>query len=159
MANPRRGEVEVELEGHNYVLVFDYNAISDIEAAFGDRSVDSLFFSGSISRRALREAIRVGLEKKNRRHTPKQVGRMLDATVANDPEAFARIMRAVITGLMAANGVAQEKIDNLDRMLDEEAAEVSGSARAETKAITSKEETEETTGDRPPLLALETGTG
>lgn len=145
-ANPRRGEVDVELDGRTYVLVFNFEAISQIEAAFGDRPIDEIFFSGAISRRALVEAIRAGLEKKNRKHTSRQVAAMLDATVdKGGADAMAAIMRAVIRGLLSANGATQEKIDELDQILD-----------AEAKAASSGEQ--RGVDDAPPPRAPETGT-
>ena len=114
MANPRRGEVELELAGKPYVLVYDWNAISEIEAEFNDRPIDELFFSGKISRRAIREAVRAGLLRKYRPHTSKQVGRMISETVEADGGAFERIVMAIVKGLMAANGVSAEKIAEVD---------------------------------------------
>lgn len=118
MANPRRGEVEVELGGETHTLVFNFNAISEIEAAFGDRAIDDLFFRGSISRRAIVEALRAGLVKRHRRLTPKQVGELLDKTVDGSPEAYGLVLRAVLRGLMSANGISDEKVQELDEALE-----------------------------------------
>jgi hypothetical protein len=134
MPNPRRGEVEIELAGTPYTLVFDWNAISEIEAAFNDRPIDQLFFAGSIGRRAIREAIRAGLARKYRPHTAKQVGKLISETVEADPDAFEKIVKAVIKGLLAANGIAQDKIDELDQALDEQ--KIEEEERAESRPST-----------------------
>lgn len=132
MANSQRGEVELELAGTPYTLAFNFNAIAEIETAFGDRSIDSIFFGGQLSRRAIIEAIRAGLVKRNRRHTSKQVAEMLDATVADDPTAYARVVRTVVLGLMAANGVGQAKLDEASAALD---AEMKSNSPAEVAAV------------------------
>lgn len=143
MANPRRGEVDVELGGQPYTLVYDFNALSEIEAAFGDKSIDELFFAGNMSRRVLREAIRVGLERKYRKHTPKQVGRMIGATLERDPKALAGLARAVVCGLLAASGVPAERIEQINRVL-------SGDEDAEAAD-------EKACADDPPPTAAGTG--
>jgi hypothetical protein len=113
MANPRRGEVELDIGGETFSLVFDWNAISDIESKFGDRPVAELFKSdsGAVPARVLREALRVGLDKRNRKRTSNEVGAMIADAVQKDPEAYERIVKAVVEGVFGAFGVTGQKAE------------------------------------------------
>ena len=120
MTNSKRGEVEVELDGETLVMVFKYDTLMAIEEALGGRSIDELFLSGNISRTALAEGVRCGLEKRYRKKTRRQVAKMIGNSVDADEHAFKRISRAVIVGVLTANGASKEQIEELDRAIAED---------------------------------------
>ena len=114
MPSLTRGEVEVELDGKPYTLVYDFQAIANIETVLNN-SVDRLFFGGSVAVRAMIEAIRFGMVRKHRRHTPEQVAALLDKTAASSPVAYPNIIRLVTLALRAAQGESQERLDEVNR--------------------------------------------
>jgi len=117
MANRKRGEVEIVLDGCERVLVFDWNAISDLEQQFGGKSVEEIFLSGSgISRLALREAVRVGLIRKYKPLPSKKVGQMLSKTI-QCPEDLQNLIKAVLSGVLAASGHSDDAIESLEKEL------------------------------------------
>ena len=111
MANARRGEVDLELGGETFSLVFDFNAISDLEAKFNDRPVNELFSSasGSIPMRVVREALRVGMERRGRKRTSNEVGRMIGEELQKDATALPRIVAALVEGITGAFGKTGEQ--------------------------------------------------
>ena len=128
-----RGEVELELDGRAYVLVFDWNAVAQIEAAFGDKAIEEIFFAGQIPRRAIIEAVRAGLMRRYRPLSAKKVGDMISRTVGRDEGAYAGLVRGLVRGILAGLGASEEKLKALDDALDEEiddAAEKSGGVDA-----------------------------
>lgn len=128
MANPRRGEVDVEIGGETFTLVYDFNAISELESRFNDRPVNELFMSasGAVPARVIREALRIGMEKKNGRRTPNDIGKMIGKAMDNDPEAYLKIVKAVTEGVFGAFGVTGQK--------DEEQAKEAAPAPRPTEA-------------------------
>ncbi|KKN71041.1 hypothetical protein LCGC14_0424580 [marine sediment metagenome] len=120
MTISKRGEIDLELDGETYTMVFKYETLMAIEDAFGGTSIDDLFLSGNISRSALAEGIRCGLEKGYRKKTRKQIARLIGATVEDDENAYNKITRAVVKGVLIANGASKTQIEELDREIDEE---------------------------------------
>ena len=106
MGNARRGEVDLELGGESLTLVFDFNAISEIESQFGDRPINELLSSasGSIPMRVVRESLRIGLDRRNRKRTSKQVGTLIGDELQSDPAALPRIIMATAGGVAGAFG-------------------------------------------------------
>jgi hypothetical protein len=122
MANAARGEVELELAGKTYLLVFDHSTLCEIESAFEfKRSVSSLFGSGDVSDSAINEAVRAAMARKNKPLASKQVARMISDTILGDKDAYARIVKAVMVGILAARGMAY-RADELEQEETEEAA-------------------------------------
>lgn len=115
MANPRRGEVDVELDGRTYTLAFDFNAIAEIEGAFGDRPINDIIFPDGkgVSARGLRESVRIGMQKKHRKPTVQEAGRMIQATIDSDPAALTKIAQAVIRGVLSANGATDDLLKEI----------------------------------------------
>ena len=118
MANLKRGEVEVDAftDGKARVLRFDFNALCTIEERLG-QSVDQLFFSGNVSRLAIREAVTVALKHRNQAITSKKVGRLID------PEKMQPLLIGIFKGLAAANGQTDEQIAEMERMILDETDE------------------------------------
>jgi len=110
MANARRGEVDLELGGETLALVFDFNAIAELEAKFDDRPINELFSSesGSPPMRVIREALRIGLDKRNRKRTSNEVGRMIGEEIQKDSTALVRIITAIAEGIAGAFGKTGE---------------------------------------------------
>lgn len=106
MANPRQGEIDLEIGGETFLLVFDYNTIAEIEGKFNDRPINELFStaSGAVPMRVIREALRAGMDRRNRKRTSNEVGKMIGDAMRDDPGALVRIIKTVVEGVALAFG-------------------------------------------------------
>lgn len=105
MANPFRAEVEIDLGGEKRTLVFDFNAIAELEELCGGRSIQSIFGFGDTTKLAesmgtalIRKAVYVGLKRRFKGLTLDRVGDMM----SEDPRKFGDLMQAVSRGLVMA---------------------------------------------------------
>ena len=119
MSNPMRNEAVVILDGEEKTLVFNYAALMEIENAFGGKSIDSIFFSGDISRSAIGHAIRAGLAKRNRPMTMSKVAGLIGATLDKNPGALEGFTRAIMLGILGGSGKSQDEIDKVASVIDE----------------------------------------
>lgn len=124
MASLKRGQVEIELAGESYTLVFNYGTLADIENEFSNKPIDSIYFSGEgISSKAVIQAVRHGMTAKHRSMTAKKVGRLISETVEEDSEAINHITRAVLLGILGGKGASEKIIkqvkDELDGIMEE----------------------------------------
>jgi hypothetical protein len=122
MTISKRGEADVLLDGDTYQLVWKYETLLAIEEAMGGlRSIDELFLNGHITRMALAEGVRCGMFRHyGKRKTRKDIARMIGKTMDQEEGAHDRISRAVIMGVLAANGLTKVELDRIERELDDE---------------------------------------
>lgn len=115
-----RGLVSLILAGQPYKLKFDYNAICEIEESFGDKSIDHLVQSPS--RRFMREAVYHGMRSAGgQTMSINQVGDLIAKTVDRDgEEAIARVLQAVLAGVMAANGSTDKDVNAVRQIVEAE---------------------------------------
>jgi len=121
MANKKRGEVELELDGAKHTLRFNYNSLCEIEQLCGGQPLDYLLTSEGkgMSRTFIRQALYCGLVSLPRsQKTPKKIGDMISRTLDDDPGSFIRIVSALLTSIMYANGASDEDIRAMNRSLD-----------------------------------------
>lgn len=105
MPNLKRGEVAVTLgrgdEAKEYVLVFDMNALAELEELSG-MTVPEVFAriagEGMLGIRFIRAAITAGLQKRYRQMSELRVGELMD------PARFGEYGKAVSRGMLAAMG-------------------------------------------------------
>lgn len=96
LMNVRPKEVAIECDGKTYPIVFDLNAIAELEDHYG--SVEAAFEavdSGSV--KAIRKILWVGLLHHNDDITEREVGRMI--TMTNLPDIMAQVVSAMNNGL------------------------------------------------------------
>lgn len=108
MANSKRGEVIVEIGGDSRVLVYDYNAICELEELCGGKSIAYIFGFGDeeqlkerVGFSVIRKAVFVGLKRKNKGLTIEKVGAWLADEQHRIGEVVTAVSRAI---LLASNG-------------------------------------------------------
>lgn len=114
MANKKRGEVEVLLDGGSpHILRFDYNGLCELEEACGAPLMYLLDSGGKgVAMGFLREAVVhsiTSLPKSQR--TRKRVGAMLGKQMESDSEAMLNISKAVMTAIGYGMGRTEEEIN------------------------------------------------
>lgn len=73
-----RGRVNIEINGEERTLKFDFNALAMLEERLG-MSIGKIFAEEQFGVRFLREALFVGLSHEDRKLTPTKVGNMINA--------------------------------------------------------------------------------
>ena len=108
MANPKRGEVSVEIGGESRMLVYDYNAICELEELCGGKSIAYIFGFGDeeqlrerVGFSVIRKAVFIGLKRKNKSVTLDKVGAWLADEQHRIGEIVASVSKAII---VASNG-------------------------------------------------------
>lgn len=103
MANPHRGEAEVELGGAKFTLRYDFNALAELEGILGE-SVTYVMAGADkrIGLRFIRAAVYAGLlydRKLSKGMTLEKIGHLLS------PDNLAEVGEQVCRGIGAAFGV------------------------------------------------------
>ena len=83
MANPHRGEVEIDIGGRERVLRFDFNAIAELEKRL-DMPFSVAFAEENAGIRVIKESLYVGLKSTNPRVTPDLIGRWMEFPKLSD---------------------------------------------------------------------------
>ncbi|MGE0053146.1 MAG: gene transfer agent family protein [Hyphomicrobium sp.] len=102
MANKYRGEIAAYLDGTQYRLVLTLNALSELEAAFGDDDMVALaerFDSGRLKAHDCMRIIGAGLRGAGYAVTDAEVGNMqADSGAAGFVSIVARLLSATFAG-------------------------------------------------------------
>lgn len=120
MANPKRGEVELELAGDTYTLKFSTSVLAELEHACGGRAVDDfLVGGGNLPVHFVQNAIFLALRQFNRRSsiTLKHTARLMDNAMDADEKAYMRMLIAVYTGIMSCRGAKREEMDRVVKII------------------------------------------
>lgn len=147
MANLKRGEVEIDLQGEKKTLAFDWNTISEVEQVFGGKAIEQVILTGSHT--ALISCIRAGLKRYHGKKTDKQVGRMIGESL-DEENTKDELFIAVYRGVMAADGKPQREIEQVVEAIR---AEMSG----EDGPTSDLPEGDDDVLDRPTSPATTTG--
>ncbi len=97
---------EIRVADQTYHIVLDMNALCDLEDLLG-KSVHEAFFSSTMSMTALRGALYVGLRRRHRAMTQKEVGNIL----SRHPERLKEYTAAVYQALLSAQGESADTIE------------------------------------------------
>ncbi len=111
MVNKYRGETEVELAGAKFKLVYDTNAIAELDDMLGQSTI-SFMAEGDkkIGHKFVRAALYAGMlhdKKLEKGMNLKKVGNLIN------PENMPDLMQQIIKGLMIAWGQDPDKLDEL----------------------------------------------
>ncbi len=101
MANPYRGQVEIEIGGRTRALRYDMNALAELEKSL-DKPISKIFDEDNVGINVLRQALFVGLKYSDRRLTPGAIGGMMD------PKRLEYYAERMAEALNIAMGVDEE---------------------------------------------------
>ncbi len=101
MANPHRGQVDIEIGGRTRTLRYDMNALAELESGLG-KPIGAIFAEDNVGINVLRQALYVGLRHSDRRLTPGKVGGMMD------PKRLEHYAEKLAEALNLAMGVEEE---------------------------------------------------
>jgi hypothetical protein len=108
MANPKKAEVEIRLDGEVHVLRYGFNELCELEEELGMAFQD---VAQKANARFLRAALWVAMRKKDRRLTLEQVGNKLHGLSLQERTEH---MMALVNALMLA--YTGQSIDDLSEV-------------------------------------------
>ena len=126
MANKKRGEVDISLDGGSpHILLFNYNKLCDLEEACGAPLMHLVDSGGKgVAMGFLREAVMYSITTlPEKQRTRKKIGSMLGNEMDFDPKAMLGISRAVMMAIGFGMGRTEEEILASFVSDDEEAGE------------------------------------
>lgn len=130
MANQKKAEVEIRLNGEVYVLRYGYNELCELEGELGCGFVDA---AQNKNASFLRAALWIGMRKKDRKLTIDQVGNMLGGCSIEDrtehTQSLSDAFMLSYAGETVEDFAAKHgESDQEDSEENEEAAPLTGSA-------------------------------
>lgn len=117
--NAKRGATQIDLAGNVYTLIYDFNAVCELEERCAGASIDDLLFAGKVPRHVLREALAVGMKRQHPNIKSREVGKLIAQELeVSRVDGLRKIMKAVLVGILRANGATDDQIAEIERATD-----------------------------------------